>query len=70
MKAAEYCQRFTFDFGIMVDKTKTASNVLRPRRNPYCSSPSNFSSSMMVVMILHIRKVSIRSKLEGTVSGR
>ena len=69
-KAAAYGQRFDFAFLIKVVRRNAASIVLRPRRNPNCSSPRILLSSATVVIIPHIRTVISLRRLEGIVIGR
>ena len=69
MNAAEYCQFFALACFSNVVKTKTASRVLRPCRNPNCSGPTIPCSSAMLVIFLHILAVMSRKRLEGMVMG-
>ena len=70
MKAVAYGQFLALAFLSSVERTKIASIVLRPRRNPNCSGPRMLFASVTSVMVLHIRTVSNLRMFDGIVMGR
>lgn len=64
-----YGQVLALAFCSNVVRTKIASRVLLPFRNPNCSGPIMPFSSAMPVILLHIRTVINLRMLDGTVIG-
>ena len=70
MKAVENGQRLLLAFFSKVESTNTASIVLLPLLNPYCSGPSRPWDSAMSVIRPHIRTVRSLRMFDGMVMGR
>ena len=70
INATENGQRLALAFFRRVERTKTASIVLLPFRNPNCSGPRSPWISDKVDTVSHIRIVMSLSKFEGIVMGR